>query len=499
MNMASDDRGLPEGVLYGVPKGVIALRPGHAPSCSSAGSVVGLALVSAVVWAALVQSWASRLFEAEAPDDPQADPPPPTPDPSRPGEGPQARRWSPVPRGSSGRRGRRLRRERWGAVMRIEEEGATGLVFLDHDGAARALSAGAEVVGPDPSESPGDTPTAPNEAHLGLTGACPVRCTGCYTGAEPSGRPADAAGVAQSLRELAALGVMEVAFGGGEAGLDDSVLTLAEEARSLGLVPNLTTSGFGVTRARARAALGLFGQIHVSIDGLGPIYRQIRGWDGAALGLRALGLFAEAGHRVGVNTVLARPILDDPDALDTLGDTLVGAGAAEWQWLRFKPAGRGAGSWATLAPEAEQLDTVWPRLLRAEARTGLVMRIDCALLPFLVPHVPVARLVVMGVYGCEGGRSMWARGASGRWAPCSFALDPEGHEGGVSTSEPPVAARWRDDPALNTWRQATPSGACVGCDAWSVCRGGCHIVAGFLSGDTLGPDPQCPRVRAGAR
>ncbi len=483
---------------FTLPPGIRALRPGHAPSCSSAGSVVGVALVSGVAWAALVTAFVRRL-DARAPrGDDEAVKPPDAADPeagtvdTRTG---QARARFP-PR-------LRKRREHNGAVLALaaDEEGAGGLVFLDSEGAAAPDYA--EVVGGPPPADPA-TPTAPNEVHLAVTSACPVRCTGCYTGASPGGRLTDPAGLRATLAELARLGAFEVAFGGGDPGLGAEVIALAREARRHGLVPNLTTSGFGVTPANAAECAGIFGQIHLSIDGLGPIYREVRGWDGAALGLGALRTLASAGVRVGVNTVLTQPLLGTPGALESLAETIREAGASEWSWLRFKPAGRGRESWDRLAPPAAMLDTLWPRLLEAEAATGLQIRIDCALVPFVATRVPVDRLVALGVYGCEGGRTMWARGHDTRWAPCSFRLEPN-----LSTAVPeapesdPLALadqalgeQWEADEELQRWRTMRPRGACEGCAAWQVCRGGCRVVADFLTGDRFAPDPECPRVRA---
>lgn len=432
-----------------------AIREGHAPNCSSAGSVVSMALVSTVAAGVLVSMWADRLTQWVRGE--RGDDPPPT-----------------------------LREEEDGALVAWPDPPA--VLDVDAHTAEALRQGGARVVGGGPPVA--GARTAPTEAHLAVTDRCPASCTGCYLSAGPD-RPATEPGdLPDRLRELAQMGVFEVAFGGGEALLRDDLLALAEQARALGLVPNLTTSGFGVTPARATRMAALFGQVNVSLDGLGETYDAARGWSGATRGLTALRTLTQAGVRCGVNTVLTRPLLDQPGALEALGRAAAQAGATEWQWLRFKPSGRGAGAWGDLAPRPEQLDAVLPQALELGEALGITVRIDCALVPFVAPVIddPV-RLRTLGVAGCPGGEGLWARSAQGAWAPCSF-VDGAPAPGGLD-------AHWRTEPMLEAWRAraAAPPEPCASCAVASVCRGGCRVVSDFLTGDPLAADPECPRVR----
>ncbi len=417
-----------------------SVRPGHAPNCSSAGSVVGLALVSVVVASALLNTWAERF-------------------------GRFTRDGSPAPP--------KLRRDREGSVARWPDPPA--LLGLDAAATAAALAMGAEVVGTGVS--------APNEVHVAVTAQCPVRCDGCYLDAGPDRAHADLEALEADLVRLAAMGVFEVALGGGEA--PERADRVAAVARSLGLTPNLTTSGFGVTAARAARMAALYGQVNVSLDGLDG-YVATRGWDGRKLAVTAIDRLVAAGVRVGVNTVLGRAVLPE---LEGFAGVLAEHGVREWQWLRYKPAGRATEDYLRRRAEPADLDRLWPRLLAIEAATGLTMRIDCAMVPFLAPHLSDPSVLArFGVVGCTGGETLLARTATGAWAPCSFA-------GAGAPGEP--AAIWADDPMLEAWRgrAARPPEPCASCPVQSVCRGGCRIVAGHLTGDPLAPDPECPRVR----
>ncbi|MCB9689495.1 MAG: radical SAM protein [Alphaproteobacteria bacterium] len=431
---------------------VLAVRRGHSPNCSATGSVVGLALVSAVACAAVVNAFAERFATW------RRAPPPDLPPP-------------------------RLRPERFGALLAWPLPAA--VLLLDHDGARAAIDAGAQVVGT--RDAPAQALSAPIEVHVAVTGRCPASCDGCYLDAGPDGAPPDPA-LDDDLRKLADAGVLEIALGGGEVLLRDDLLDLGERIRALGMVPNLTTSGFGLTETHARRMAATFGQVNVSLDGLGADYAEVRGWDGAALGLRAIRTLVAAGVRAGVNTVIARPNLR---SLEAMGDALAALGVSEWQWLRFKPAGRGRQAWDRLAPGTADLLGLWPRALAIERDTGLVLRWDCAMVPFLAAHrVPVDHLRTLAVEGCPGGRSLLARGLDGRFAPCSFTSG--------DADDPDVA--WRSSATLGRWREraASPPEPCASCDWREVCGGGCRVVAAHLAGDELAADPQCPRVAPAA-
>jgi radical SAM protein with 4Fe4S-binding SPASM domain len=307
----------------------------------------------------------------------------------------------------------------------------------------------------------------------------------------------DRQALVDDLRALAEMGVFEVAFGGGEALLRDDVVALCQQARDLGLVPNVTTSGFGLTPELAGRLAPLVGQINVSLDGLGATYAQVRGWDGTALALGALKTLQAAGIRTGVNTVLTRRNVAE---LVVLGDQLSDLGVREWQWLRLKPTGRGAQVYQALVLRADQAMKLWPMALTIEERTGMLMRWDCALVPWLAAHgLPPERLLRMGVTGCTGGETLLARHADGSWAPCSFVpgdTAPGDTDPGDAATTPAMA--WSDGPTLLRWRDraVSPPEPCASCEYQVVCRGGCRAVAAHLTGDSLAPDPECPRVMA---
>ena len=435
-----------------------AIRRGHSPNCSATGSVVGLALVSAAALALVVNSFADRFTRWRDRDDDDDDGPKP-----------------------------KVRRERRGSLLAWPSPPA--LLKLGPAATEAALAAGATEIGG--NRAPDGALSAPVEVHVALTNRCPVACTDCYLDAGPD-RTEVVPELDRRLEELAAMGVFEVALGGGEGLYADpeGLLATARRIRELGMVPNLTTSGFGMTADRARQ-LRVMGQVNISLDGLNGIYADSRGFDGTTTALRAIDHLVAAGVRVGVNTVISRTTVPH---LEELAEALVAHGVSEWQWLRLKPAGRASAVYADRTPIADQLMELWPRALALSEATPLEIRFDCALVPFLVAHQPpLEHLERLAISGCPGGIGLMSIGADGQVAPCSFA-----HDLTEPAAAAPLDAQWASGSTFTAWRdraQAPPE-PCGSCPYRTVCRGGCR---GGLGPPDRGSDGPGSRVPEGAR
>jgi len=442
---------------------------------------VGVALASAIGCAAIVNAFADRFttwtHRRQQPEDPEPDP---TTDPDS--ELAPLSQQDPAPR---------IRVESFGGIVAWPNPPA--LLYVDKQAAAAALRAGAKRIGGH-QPAPRGALSAPTEAHISVTERCPVKCTGCYLNAGPDlEHPKHNQDLERDLDALANMGVFEIALGGGEVAMHEDIIGICERIQSRGMIANLTTSGFGLTLGMVKRLAPLVGQINVSYDGVGEAYVASRGWKGEPLAKQAITRLKDAGVRVGVNTVLTKPNLT---SLEPLAQQLAELHVDEWQWLRFKPAGRGRDAWSSLAPSTDELVSVWPTALALEETYGLTIRFDCALVPFLAAHgLPVQHLEALGVSGCPAGESLWARTANGQWNPCSFA-----HSLTPQFVSPSPAQAWQTEPTLNAWRMraAQPQGACATCDYRAICRGGCRVVAHHLAGDALAPDPQCPRVQRDA-
>jgi radical SAM protein with 4Fe4S-binding SPASM domain len=390
----------------------------------------------------------------------------------------------------------RTRAERFGAIVATESPPA--LVSVGRDLARRlGVEGGALWEAPSPGLDVASL-AGPTEAHVSVTERCPAGCTGCYADATPTGYEPPFADVCARLDALAAAGTFAVAFGGGEAALRDDLPEIAAHARALGLVPTVTTSGLGMTAARA-ARFRVFAQVNVSHDGVGPVYRGVRGYDGAPIAERAIALLREAGVSVGANTVLTRASY--PHLAETAAH-LESLGCVELQLLRFKPSGRGRLDYLAQRLDDAQIAGFGATLAALSRARRIALRIDCALLPFLAGSGETTPEAVrtFGVMGCEPGRALLAVRADGRAAPCSF-WQSDARAVPDATTRDALTRAWTDDATLDAfraYRRALPE-PCASCEFRASCGGGCRIVAGALGSTPWAPDPECLRVRAHAR
>lgn len=372
------------------------------------------------------------------------------------------------------------RPEPFGAWVRLNDR---TLVAVDHVLAGRL---GVE------SGKTNLSPPGPLEAHLSLTSRCHAPCTDCYLDAKPDGLMPSKAVLEERILALRNLGASTIAFGGGEPLLRDDLGELATYARSLGLVPVLTTSGLGLNEARL-SALQAFAQINVSHDGVGGGYAAVRGFDGERAAERAIELLVRAGIAVGVNVVVTRESF--AHLLETARH-IADLGAGELQLLRFKPRGRAARLEyldKRLAPA--QLKELWAIIREIVQEKRLSVRIDCALVPLLSEDLsrlsdPGKTLAALGVFGCEAARHLGAVDTHGHAMPCSFATASEMPDEDLENA-------WVRDDELEKFRtyHAAPDEPCRSCPLFAVCRGGCQVVSRHAGG-VFGPDPECPQVRA---
>lgn len=380
------------------------------------------------------------------------------------------------------------RPEPFGAWVRLDDH---TLVAVDEPLAAR--------LGVDHGRALGVT-TRPLELHIAVTARCPAPCEGCYLDARPDGYEPPFEAIVARLEAARAAGVSTVALGGGEPLTRHDLPQIAAVARRLGLVPVLTTSGIGMTSARA-SELGDFAQINVSHDGVGEAYEAVRGYDGKALAERAIQHLCAAGIPTGVNVVLTSSSLA---SLPATSDHAANLGAGEIQLLRYKPAGRAdSAAYDERKLTPDQVDRLWPSIAEIIAKKRLGVRIDCAMVPLLsasllasVADAPAA-LFALGVFGCEAARHLGAMRVDGTLAGCSFfSLTSPERPVALRRGADDVGAAWDEGPDLAAIRayHAAPDAPCSTCPLFSVCRGGCQIVARRTG--PFAPDPECPRVLA---
>jgi radical SAM protein with 4Fe4S-binding SPASM domain len=308
-----------------------------------------------------------------------------------------------------------------------------------------------------------------------------------------SGKPdpdeLDTAGMRQALMALADMGVFHVALGGGEALERPDLFELADFARRVGLVPNLTVSGRGISASVAEK-MRVFGQVNVSMDGIGPAFAVFRGRNDFDMADQAVRYLVAAGVPTGINCVVGR---DNFEQIPKLFDYARHRKLNEIEFLRFKPAGRAAAreTYLRMATSEEQNTSLTPLLAELSEQWEITAKIDCSFIPMFCYHrPPVEVLDALGTNGCEAGNVLWGVRSNGAVAGCSF-LQPTGRS--VLDLARYPAERRKTFSALTSWIDRAPE-PCRSCDFLSLCRGGCRAVAFAVTGDVDAPDPGCPWV-----
>lgn len=376
----------------------------------------------------------------------------------------------------------KMRSEAFGGILETEDPPA--LVYVDQE-YMRELGGKEDPVWhrPDPGWL-----TAPTEVHLTVTRRCDVGCKGCYTDSSGRGTDLPTAYWIKVIDQLADMGVFHMAMGGGESTLRTDLFELARYARSRGIVPNLTTNGQAMTPALARECR-VFGQINISIDGVGPVYAAVRGFDGfgkADQGLRDL--LAE-GLRPGINCVVARQNVEHLEEIVRYASDL---GLSEVEFLRYKPTGRGRAQYAAASVSVERHQRFMRDLKQWMDIYSVPLKIDCSFVPFLCDLKPdPAFLERFGVHGCEAGNVLAAVQPEGTFSACSFVAEPAG-EATVMGEE------WKANAQLMGFRDYVKHAPapCNTCEYVNVCKGGCKVVSEHVTGNRFAPDPECPRVLA---
>jgi len=332
------------------------------------------------------------------------------------------------------------------------------------------------------------TLSAPVEIHFACTNRCSLGCSHCYMDAGNAlPEELDTGRFREALSKIAAMGIFHVALGGGEALERRDLFDLAAHARSIGLVPNLTTNGIHVDATTAQR-MRVFGQVNLSLDGIGQAARTYR--DGADFAIidRAIGELLKAGVSTGINCVVGR---NNIDALPNLFRYAAERGISEIELLRYKPSGRGLAQYELHRPTPTQNRSIYPLFQRLSDRYRVRAKIDCSFVPMLCCHHPPRELLEAHcVCGCEAGNYLLGAHSDGRVCGCSFlpALD-------LTIDD--LQQQWHTADALRQYRDWSRMGTepCASCPYLSICKGGCHAVSLAVCNDIDAPDPDCPMVR----
>lgn len=156
------------------------------------------------------------------------------------------------------------------------------------------------------------------------TRRCNLHCLHCYSNSDGKTYSGELSTTEAKrfLQDLAEFGVPVVLFSGGEPLYRPDIFDISAYARSLGLRPVLSTNGTLIDKETAARLAGVgFGEIGISLDGIGESNDRFRGKKGAfQAALAAVRNCTEVGQKVSLRLTLTRYNYRDLPAIFDLAE-----------------------------------------------------------------------------------------------------------------------------------------------------------------------------------
>jgi radical SAM protein with 4Fe4S-binding SPASM domain len=245
--------------------------------------------------------------------------------------------------------------------------------------------------------------------------------------------------------------VFQFALGGrGDPEMHPDFEEILAVCRQHGIVPNMTTSGFGLTPAKARLIKRYCGAAAVS-------------WYRTEYTARAIETLLAEGVTTNIHYVLSNSSLEEAERL--LLENGFPSGVKKIIFLLHKPVGLGTGA-NILKISDPRVRSFFKLFDRPEI---------CARSGFDSCSIPAVMNLTSKIYGasmdtCEGARYSAYIAPDMKMLPCSF--DQE-QRWGVSLASSSIEAAWNSsafDSFRNSLRESCPS-----CALHNLCLGGCPI------------------------
>lgn len=285
----------------------------------------------------------------------------------------------------------------------------------------------------------------------GKTGLCMKAGIGCYQSGltidEPNMSVADFRRIAEECRHR----TNQFALGGrGDPDQHEHFEELLTICRENDIVPNFTTSGYGLTPETAMLCKQYCGAVAVS-------------WYRNEYTLRAIDLLLQAGVRTNVHYVVGNNTVDE--AIQRLQSNSFPKGINAVIFLLHKPAGLGAAS-NVLSYDDPRVRSFFSEFDRKHPyKIGM----DSCNVPGALHFCH--HIMHESLDTCEGGRFSCYIGPDMTMTPCSF---DQHHEYDISLHGRTIEQAWNSLP-FNLFRKQLRS-ACPHCAERAMCLGGCPLM-----------------------
>lgn len=307
----------------------------------------------------------------------------------------------------------------------------------------------------------------------GKAGLCAKAGVGCYQSGprveEPNMPLEDFAWIAGQCSGR----TNQFALGGrGDPDQHERFADILRVCREAGIVPNFTTSGYGMTPELAGLCREHCGAVAVS-------------WYRSAHTLAAIEMLLDAGVTTNVHYVLGGNSVDE--AIRRLEGDDFPPGVNAVVFLLHKPAGLGSRD-NVLGVDDPRVERFFSQFDRAHP---FKMGLDSCSVPGVLGFC--GRVAPESLDTCEAGRFSCYIGPDLTMTPCSF---DQGGRFGVPLRGSTIEEVWNSAP-FERFRDRL-RGACPACDRRAQCMGGCPLMPEIVlcASEARGPSRGCQEVGA---
>lgn len=285
----------------------------------------------------------------------------------------------------------------------------------------------------------------------GKTGLCVKAGIGCYQSGllieQPNMAVEDFRWIAEQCRGRC----NQLALGGrGDPDQHERFEELLQISRENNLVPNFTTSGYGITPELALICKKYCGAVAVS-------------WYRSEYTLNAIQMLLDAGVKTNVHYVLGKNSIDE--AIERLKGNDFPRGINAVIFLLHKPAGQGTRA-NVLQPDDPKVAEFFAQV---DAVHPFKVGMDSCNVPGAINFCK--NILPESLDTCEGGRYSCYIGSDMIMVPCSFDQQKQYK---VSLRGMTIEEAWNSEP-FEKFRDHM-RGACPGCDKKELCMGGCPLM-----------------------
>lgn len=282
------------------------------------------------------------------------------------------------------------------------------------------------------------------------------------------------------LDDLARMQVFYINIGGGEPLLHPRLLDILDSATSRGIFVQFSTNGTLIDQKMAAEVANRSVRVQVSMDGWRALENDVvRGTGSFKMAMKAVELLSERAVDLSINCVVTKFVIEGLVEMLELAKSF----GARLRLSRLRPSGRALGKWQSMVPTRNQYVKLYHWLLRhPEVKTGD----SFFFLSSLGQPLP-------GLNFCGAGKLTCSVDPEGIVYPCPFISDATLVAGSIR--ETPLSRIWAEG-KLFDMVPGKEAAACLHCESFNNCRGGCRGASYLLHGNWHMPDPECLRGKS---